>query len=61
MKNVNRFVKTQVRSLRAFETWWIEHRMVDPDSESYPEEMGDADWLEQFEMFCLEQEETEEN
>lgn len=51
---VNQFVKKVREDLSRFETWWIENRMMDPDSETFPETMTEADWEEQFAFFCQE-------
>jgi hypothetical protein len=55
--NVKQFIAQQRRVLRDFETWWIEQRMIDPDAESFPEEMKAADWDEQLASFQDQQDE----
>lgn len=55
-KDVRRFVREQIAALREFETYWIEQQMVEPDSESWPDEMNPGDWEEQFQIFQEEKE-----
>jgi hypothetical protein len=48
---VSEYVKKQRELLKRFETWWIEQSMIDPDSESFPPDMHQVDWDEQFCFF----------
>lgn len=48
---LRRFITEQREMLKRFETYWIEQRMMDPESETFPEEMREPDWIEQLEFF----------
>ena len=52
--NHNDWVKREHTLLEAFTAWWVEQNGLNP--ELFPLEMGDADWDEQFAMWCYRQE-----
>lgn len=45
------FIAKQKALLTQFETYWIEQRMMDVDSETFPAKMRESDWLDALEDY----------
>lgn len=60
--NVKEYVRMQKAKLQLFEDWWIEQRMIDPDSEAFPEDMDSGSWDNCFYLYgdYLSEEKTED-